>query len=135
MYKILKDSHAELLLDENPLLRERFEDLGWAEHDALRIFLEVDGTIIGCADVTDDGASIEIHWLTILPEFRRRGRGRLFLDALAKESGRTARFFGDSLPESARFWKALGASFSESDEKEIQANQFSGNLLSFELTL
>lgn len=135
MYKILKDAQAELLLDEYPMLRERFEDLGWGEHDALRIFLEVDGTIIGCADVTDDGVSIEIHWLTILPEFRRRGRGRLFLDALAKESGRSTRFFGDSLPESARFWKSLGARFSESDEKEIRENQFSGNLLSFELTL
>lgn len=135
MYRIVKDSHAQLLLEENPLLRERFEDLGWGEHDALRIFLEVDGTIAGCADITDDGGAIEIHWFTIIPELRLRGKGRLFLEALAKEHGRTARFFGDSLPESAHFWKNVGARFSESDEKEIRENRFSGNLLSFELTL
>lgn len=124
MYRLIKENESELRLERESGLREKLEASGWGEHDSLWLY-EVNGIVVGCADVTADGSYVEVHWISILPSERGKGYGRLFVESMTL-GYKNGFIFGDALPKAAPFWKSLGA--------EIYA-QPGGGLQPFELRL
>lgn len=132
MYRILKDTEANARLKAEPGLTERLEETGWGEHDTLHL-LEVNGTIVGCADVTEDGSYMEVHWISILPEHKKKGYGKLFLSEWRKPY---TRFYlhGSSLPESVGFWFKMGARFPNNGLERYLEDESEDDLVEFELS-
>lgn len=133
MYRLIKENESELRLEKESGLREKLEASGWGEHDTLWLY-EVNGIVVGCADVTADGSHVEVHWISILPSERGKGYGRLFVESFLN-GYRQGLVFGDALPESAPFWGHLGANFFGKGAEDYRTNHYSGNLLPFELSL
>lgn len=135
MYQLLKGSEADARLEKEIELKSRLEDLGWSGIDDLQLF-EVDGVIVGCADVTDDGGSVEIHWINILPEHLKKGYGRAFLQSWIKSS-LPVLIHGSSLPESVGFWFRMGARFPNGGLDKYLNDEFEDeyDLIPFELIL
>lgn len=133
MYRLVDETETASRLASEEGLLEKLEASGWGEHDTLWLY-EVNGNVVGCADVTADGHHVEVHWVSILPEYRGKGYGRMFVESFTKNH-KQGFIFGDALPESAPFWGQLGAEFLGKGAEEYASGTYSGNLLQFELHL
>ena len=78
-----------------------------------RYYIYVNGEVVGILDYIDYGDEIEVKYIKIHIEHRRKGIATEVINMLKE---RTEKITGDALPEAIDFWKSMNARFYEEVE-------------------
>jgi GNAT superfamily N-acetyltransferase len=94
-------------------------DLIMIEDDCEKVFIYYNGIKVGKLNYYYTKDIVKINYILIFDEYKRQGIATKFIRYI-REQHENKCIYGDALPEAVKFWKKMGAEFSDPFPSKIK---------------